>query len=177
MIMRPNWRFGSRPVVLTETEFGIAGRGKPQMHSRSEVGRVISAIFAPELRQHVFVLDRHDRLLLRLRGGAYSPETINQFVDALGAPVTDFPDIITRPQAGHVPVGPVQLTDYPGYITPTEFDQKHPGLLSERDFKPRGESPIIAAVFVILGVAVVVVMVLFIITVIINAPGGVERWR
>lgn len=144
--------------MLTDTEFGPAWQGGAGLHPRSEVGRVVSAVFAPEFRQHVFVLDRSDRLLLRLRGGVYSPEAINRFVDALGVPVTDFPDIVARPQPGHVPVLRGLMTDEPGFVTPAEFDEKHSGLLSERDFAPYGES---RALTVFFRAAAVVLVILF----------------
>lgn len=158
-------KYGYRSIVLTDTEFGLTGLGTRQMHQRVEVGRVVSAMFAaPKIRQDVFVLDRGDRLLLRLRGDAFPPESMNQFVDALGVPVTDFPDIVTRPPAGHAPVGRVQLTDYPGYVTPAEFDEEHPGLLSPRDLRPRAENRAIAFLFVVLALVAIGVYVFAIIT-------------
>jgi hypothetical protein len=159
LVIRSNWNHGFRRVVLTDTEFGLAAQPRP----RSEVGSVVSAVFAPEMRQHVFVLDRQDRLLLRLRGGEYSPDAMNRLVDALDVPVTDFPDIVARPQPGHVPVMRGLLTDQDGFVTPAEFDEKHPGLLEERDFAPYGESRALTGFFRVGAVLVVIVFALIVV--------------
>ncbi len=162
--------YGRRPVVLTDTEFGLAGRGSPQMHPRSEVGSVVSAIFWPGMRQHVFVLDRDGGLLLRLRGDVYPPEEMNQFVIALDVPVTDFPGIVTKPHSGNGPGGTSPLTDRPDFVKPTEFDEEYPGLLSERDFKPVGDSPVLATVFTIGAVLLVILMALVVFGLIFLGP-------
>lgn len=175
VVVRPNWRHTGRPVVLTDTEFGIAGQGG-RLHPRSAVGSVVSAFFAPGMHQHVFVLDRRGGLLLRLRGDVYSPEKMNAFVDALGVPVTDFPDVVTRPQAGHVSVVRGLQTDYPGFVTPTEFDQTHPGLLSERDFMPHGESRVFTSFFTIGAVVLVILLVLVVVALIFFGPPTTSRF-
>ena len=174
-VVRPNWRRSGRPVVLTDTEFGIAGQGG-RLQPRSAVGSVVSAIFAPGMHQHVFVLDRSGGLLLRLRGDVYPPEKLNAFVDALGVPVTDFPDVVTRPQAGHVSVVRGLQTDYPGFVTPTEFDQTHPGLLSERDFTPYGESRVFTSLFAIGAVVLVILLVLVVAALILFGPPATSRF-
>ena len=158
-MIRPNWSYARRPVVLTDTEFGVAGRLRP----RSELGRVLSVTFAPGMHQHVFVLDRQDALLLRLNSDAYSLEAVDRFVDALGAPVTDFPDIVALPQPGHVPQLWEPMENFLGYITPAEFDREYPGLLSQRDLTPTGESRALTgmAVVVVIGVVGLVLALIF----------------
>ena len=130
------------------------------------MGGVVSAVFAPEMRQHVFVLDRQGKLLLRLRAGEYAPAAMNRLVDALGVPVTDFPDVVARPQPGHVPVVRGLLTDQDGFVTPAEFDEKHPGLLSEQDFAPFGESRTLTGFFRIGAVVLVIVFALIVVALI-----------
>ncbi len=130
------------------------------------MGSVVSAVFAPEMRQHVFVLDRQDQLLLRLRGGDYSPKTMNRLVDALAVPVTDFPDVVTRPQPGHVPVVRGLMTDQEGFVTPAEFEAQHPGLLSEQDFTPFGESRTFTGFLTIGAVALVIMLALVVLAII-----------
>lgn len=146
-------------MVLTDTKFGIAGQ---PMLPRSDVGRVVSAMFqSPAMVQHVFVLDRDDRLLVRLSDDVYPPDGMNQLVDALEVPVTDFPDVVVRKLPGHTPQLRAPLTDEPGFATVEEFDEAHPGLLSERDFMGYGESRGGAIYYTIMAVVLVTMMVVF----------------
>jgi hypothetical protein len=171
VVIRPNWRYTRRPVVLTDTEFGVAGRLRP----RSEVGRVLSVMFAPGMHQHVFVLDRQDALLLRLNSDAYSLEAVNRFVDALGVPVTDFPHIVTRPQPGHVPQLWEPMENFLGYVTPAEFDQEYPGLLSQRELMPTGESRTLTRLFTGVAVLLVIGFAVLVLAMILGEPPAVSR--
>jgi hypothetical protein len=106
----------------------------------------------------VFVLDRQGRLLLRLSGNQYTPRALDKFVRALGVPVTDFPDVVVRLWSGAPVYG--DLEEKEGFVTVTEFDQAHPGLLSKKDFRRVGESPVLLVGFRIGAALLVVALVL-----------------
>jgi hypothetical protein len=159
LVVQSTLRHGHQRVVLTDTKFGIAGH---VMWPRSDVGRVVSATFAnTTFVQHMFVLDQDDRLLVRMSGDVYPPEKMNQLVDALEVPVTDFPDVVVRKQPGHVPQLRPLLSDEPGFATMEEFDEAHPGLLSEQDFLGYGEGRGLTIYYIVVAVlAVVAIMAL-----------------
>ena len=166
LVVQSNWRHGHERVVLTDTKFGIAGQ---PLLPRSEVGRVVSAMFMDVTTvQHVFVLDRDDRLLVRLSGDVYPPETMNQLVEALGVPVTNFPDVVARKPAGHVTALRPPLSDEPGFVTVKEFDEAHPGLLSERDFLGYGEGRGLTIFFTAGGVLLVALMALVVVALLVR---------
>jgi hypothetical protein len=152
--------------VLTDTKIGIAGQ---VMWPRSDVGRVVSALFMDMTPvQHVFVLDRDDRLLVRMSGDVYPPEKMNQLVDALEVPVTDFPDVVVRKPPAQASDLLPRLSDEEGFVTAKEFDDAYPGLLSERELPGYGGNSAVTIFYTVMAVVLVAMMALLVVILIIT---------
>ncbi|ASR38462.1 hypothetical protein BAY61_29560 [Prauserella marina] len=108
-------------VVLTHTQVGKAGMlGKLKMHQRADVNSALRVVFPPPPRgRHgpvptTFLVDHHGFPLLRLRDNDFGQTRVDEFVNALG----------------------IKVHAYPGIMTMSEFNERHPDYLAYWERKP-----------------------------------------